>query len=144
MNKKCLIYLFYFSLVFCIAVSSHEDKIITLKNNELIGLPQQYQPAYLDIQNRLLRIKSKQINFSPCISKYFPDDNQFDIKISSSWYHDLSIMPPYISILIQPKGKDYSFDLLFNMDTLKPFEIKIVTKESNKVTSWHKVLNDKK
>jgi hypothetical protein len=143
MIKRISLFIFFLLFSFSITALAHVDRIINIKNGELIGLPEKYQPAFLDLQNKSLRIGNNKFEFPPCISKYFPNGNQYDIKITSSWYHDLSEMPPYLSILIQPLGKDYGFDLLFNMDTLKLIKIEIVIHESNKVTSYHQVLIDK-
>jgi hypothetical protein len=139
MKKKIFLSVFFLALVFCVSASAHQDRIITMENGKLIGLPERYQPAHLDLQKKSLRIGANQFNFPACVLKYFPNDDQYDIKITSSWYHDLSILPPYLSISIQPRGKDYSFDLLFDMDTLKPIKFEIQIRQPN-MTSFHELV----
>lgn len=139
MNRTIYLIICLLPILFCDSASAHQDRIIDLKNGELIGLPEKYQPAYLNIEKKTLQIGATRFEFPACVSKYFPETNDYDIQITSSWYHDLSKLPPYLTISIRPKGKDYSFNLLFDMDTLKPYKFEIQIHESDTVTSFHEL-----
>jgi len=139
MNKKIYCLLFFIFLVFCVPSSAHQDRIVTIEDGTLSGLPKKYQPAYLDLDKKILQIKNNRFNFPPCVSKYFPKNDQYDVQITSSWYHDLSSLPPYLSISIHPKNKDYKFNLSFNMDTLEPIGFEIEIRESDVLTSFHQL-----
>ena len=116
-------------IVLCAPLFAHQDTIITIKNNELVGLPKEYQPAELDLKEYRLRIKDHVMEFCPFIKSLFPDGKPYDLSITSSWYHDRSILPPYISLDIRPQGKNVSHRILFNLDTLDVIEVSKVIRD---------------
>jgi hypothetical protein len=142
-NKKVCYFALLLLCAFYVLAFAHKDRIITIENGNLIGLPEEYQPAKLNLQKMYLQIGHNRLDFPPCISKYFPEDNQYTLEIAASWYHDLSILPPYLSISIKPNGKDYSFDLMFDMDTLNPIEFEIEIRESPTLIFCHQIKIDK-
>lgn len=140
--KKLLTIICIF-LIFCLNdVFAHEDMIITLQDGKLVNLPEQYQPASFDKNEFILQLGDKQIVFPECLKSYFPENHLYDLFLTASWYHDLSTLPPYLSFSIRPKGKDYSFNILFDMDTLIPFHIGIELKESEIVISNYQLSID--
>lgn len=118
---------------------AHQDRIIELKNGRLVGLPDQYQPAYFDLENKSLQIGTNRIIFPPCVSTYFPDNEKYKLFITSSWYHSSDLLPPYIVFHIRPQNRDYNYELVFELDTLKPYHFLIHAKKSNSVTAMHKI-----
>ena len=104
---------------------AHQDRIIVLENNNLVGLPAEYQPAQLDLKASKLRIKNHEMDFSPYVKSFF-EEEPYEIQISSSWYHTRSSLPPYLQIRIIPEDKDYRYQLLFNMNTLEIIDIEVV------------------
>jgi len=116
-------------LLISISVQAHKDRLITLENECLVGLPNEYQPAQLNLNEGRLRIKNHVMVFPPYIRSLFPE-NRYHLEITSSWYHERSILPPYLSIHIIPDGKDFSYEMLFNMDTLEIIKIEVVIHEA--------------
>jgi len=127
------------------SANAHQDTIIKrAANGALSGLPEQYQPAILSLDESFLQIGSNKIIFPPCIAKYFPSQGEYEVGITASWYHGpMSGLPPYISIKIHPQGKDYSYGLLIDLDTVKPIELKIIIKETKSSTAYHTIEIDK-
>jgi hypothetical protein len=115
-------------------LQAHEDAIIQLKGTNLVGLPKTYAPAELDMKAFRLRIGSHAMTFSPFLKSLFDEPNE--LRISASWYHERSTLPPYLLLHIQPKKKDFSYSILFNMDTLDVIEVSVTLRESD-ATSRH-------
>lgn len=130
---KIILILSFYSSAF-----AHQDRVITLsEDGRLEGLPQQYQPANLDLTLMAFQIGMNTFNFPACVSKYFPADKKYKIQITSSWYHDRSLLPPYIKIKIFPHGRNFEYGLLFELDTLKPIEFQVMTHDSEHSMSYH-------
>ena len=111
-------------------LQAHEDTIIQLKGTNLVGLPKSYAPAELDMKAFRLRIGSHAMTFSPFLKSLF--DEPHEIRISASWYHERSTLPPYLLLHIQPKKKmDFSYSVLINMDTLDVIEVSVTLRKSD-------------
>jgi len=137
-----MLFVLFISAVICFSASAHQDRIIKLENGVLVGLPDKYQPAYFNLQKKSLQIGVNQLDFPPCISNYFSEDAQDDILITSSWHHDLTTIPPYLLISIQPQERYYSYKLLFDMDTLKPYDFQIDIRRTQTFTSHQSLVID--
>jgi hypothetical protein len=111
---------------------AHEDHIIKIKDDKLVGLPDKYAPAEISLKESRLRIGDHVMVFSPLLKSLF--DLPHDLKLTASWYHDPKIVPPYLVIAIQPKGKDFSYKLMLNLDTLDLIELSVTLRESEKST----------
>jgi len=118
---------------------AHQDKIIELNNGKLVGLPDQYQPAYFDLEKKSLQIGTNRIIFPPCVTTYFPNSEKYKLLITSSWYHSSELLPPYIVFHIRPQNRDYNYELVFELDTLKPYHFLIHAKKSNSVSAMNKI-----
>lgn len=126
--------------VFCIlfllmssSLLAHKDKIITYENGKLIGLPKQYQPAEFDSKKLRLRIKNHVLNISKSayLNSFFSEGNKYDLQIYYSGSNPrLPSMPPCIGFHIKPLGKDFSYNICFNMDTLDVTGITVVLRTS--------------
>ena len=114
------------------ALQAHEDTIIQLKGTNLIGLPKNYSPAEFDAKAFRLRIGSHAMTFSPFLKCFFDEPHQ--LRISASWYHERSTLPPYLLLHIQPKKKDFSYGILVNMDTLDVIEVSVTLRVSDTTT----------
>lgn len=133
---------FFFFLLVCFAASAHQDRIITLRHGELIGLPEKHRPAQLDLERGSLRIGGNRLDFPPCMARYFPKDRAYTVRVAASWTHDASLLPPYLSILVEPRGKHYAFQLLLNLNSLRPIRFEIQVRESQRATSTYEILID--
>jgi hypothetical protein len=111
---------------------AHEDTIIGLENKKLVGLPKEYTPAELDLKDFRIRIKDHAMAFSPSLKSFF--DQPHDLRIFASWYHDRQILPPYLLLRIQPKKKDFRYEILLSLDTLALVQLSVVLQESDSTT----------
>jgi len=109
---------------------AHEDKILTLSDGQITGLPKRYEPASLDIGSGTLRIGTREIILSPSLRALFPEDGSYDLRITASWYHEPEIIPYYIALHITPKGRDFSYVILLNLDSLEPIRVQVELRES--------------
>lgn len=85
------------------ALHAHEDTIIQLEGTNLAGLPKNYSPAEFDMKAFRLRVGGHAITFSPFLKSLF--DEPHELRISASWYHERSTLPPYLLLHIEPKKK---------------------------------------
>ena len=99
--------------------------MIGLNGSNLIGLPTEFQPAKLDLENGILSIAEKKLVFAPFLRNIFVETARSDIRISSSWYHDTKIMPPYIDLRMTPKGRGFSYHVLVDMKNLVILEVEL-------------------
>src|SRR5262249_42472620 len=115
------------------ALHAHKDTIIQLKGTRLVGLPKHYGPAELDMRAFRLRIGSHAMTSSPFLKSLF--DEPQEVSVSAAWYHERSTLHPYLLLHIQPKTKkDFSYGILFNMDTLDVIEVSVTLRESDTTT----------
>lgn len=115
---------------------AHQDRILSLNEDKLVGLPEKYLPAEYDATRKKLRVRNHEMVFSPYLSSLFPNDIDYELKITASWYHESNTLPPYINFEIKPLGKDYSYRILLNLETLELLELSIELRESKNSTRW--------
>jgi hypothetical protein len=123
--KKLPLILFLLPLISC-AVWAHKDRIIKLDGNQLLGLPEKYQPASFSLSDNTLRIKNHEMIFAPYIEAFFTEEN-CKLEFFASWYHNIDLLPPYLLIRITPVDRDYYYELHFGLDSLDLIEAKVVT-----------------
>src|SRR5688500_17134089 len=107
---------------------AHSDARIELKHGALVGLPKKYAPAELNVKASRIRVGNHVMTFSPLLQSLF--DQPHNLEISASWYHDKQILPPYITLLVHPKKKDFSYQILLNLETLQLVELSVILRES--------------
>ena len=99
------------TLLACCPASAHEDRFLGVSPSGLItGLPAQYGPLRLDVRYSSNRnVKSVRftshkfsIALNRCVLEHLTHVKE--IRASGSWYHDLSHMPPYISLQFLQKA----------------------------------------
>jgi hypothetical protein len=122
-------------VIFAHPASAHMDRIIQLKETQLDGLPEEYMPAVLSLKDNYLRIANRRLNFPDCLVDLLAGEGEADLKITSSWYHDLTEMPPYIELKFHPASNmyGYKYGLLLNMKTLEPIHFQEYTPIENGV-----------
>jgi len=111
------------------AVHGHRDLIIQLQGGKLVGLPRRYEPATLDLRSFRIQIRGKGKEFSPFLKSLFQEP--YDLRLSASWYHERSILPPYLLVRISPKGESYSHEILFDLDALQLIHVERVVREAH-------------
>ena len=99
----------------CGSALAHVETAIRLEGKTLVGLPSRYSLAELDLEALRLRINGHAMKFSPLMRSFFIRQ-PYGSELSASWYHG---GPPYLVLHITPKGRDYSYNLVFELDTLR-------------------------
>jgi hypothetical protein len=99
------------------------DTRIELEGTHIVGLPSKYAPAEFDAKALRLRIGRHGITFVGILGTFFEEPHK--LEISSSWYHDRDLLPPYIVFHIQPRGRDHEFAIMLALDTLRVIEATI-------------------
>lgn len=110
---------------------AHEDATIRLKGTKLVGLPEKYAPAEFDRVECRLRIGKHERKFPPLLRSLFEQPS--DLHVTASWENNKRL-PPYIALNIYPKGRDFSYKLLFNLDTLEVIEVYVVLNISESIS----------
>ena len=103
---------------------AHRDTPIELQGRRLVGLPSTYSPAEFDQKTLRLRIRNHEITLVGIIGTFFEEPHE--LRIFASWYHEREISPPYIGFRIKPKGRDYEFDVVLALDTLRVISATII------------------
>jgi hypothetical protein len=119
-------------------IDAHEDIIIHLRGNKLVGLPARYSPAEFDTKTLRLTIGKHSKELSPWLKGLF--ELPHDLEFSASWYHQPSpTLPYYLLITISPKHKDFRYGILVALDTLDLLRVYVDVIESrigNQVGSY--------
>lgn len=110
-------YLLFF--LFPAVAHSHEDTTLHVQGSQIVGLPEQYQPAVFDPSTRTFAIAGTKVLFPECYGNFFPLSADYQIAIHSSWYHDLEMLPPYIAVHLTEGGEERRH--FFLMHPLRPF-----------------------
>ena len=97
---------------------AHEDSIIRLSGEKLEGLPAKYQSASFSFRERRIVLGPISVVLPDCIWKRFGTIRETDLSFQASWYHDPSILPPYITVSIGKAPGKIGHELLLNLDTL--------------------------
>ena len=111
-----------FSLV-AVSALAHEDSLVEITaDGTLRGLPAKYAPARLlhGASFFHLRLGPREISLSPCLTSRV-ELGTAKLRAYASWYHERSILPPYIGIDVvhgdRQQGFFNGFSLLFNLET---------------------------
>ena len=120
------------ALVMPNVLQAHVDTLIRIKGTNLVGLPKNYEPAEFDTNAFRLRLARHEVTFSPFLKSLF--DAPHELRFLASWYHERSTLPPCLVVEIRPKNKDFSYSILFNMDTLDVIDVSVTLKESDTVS----------
>lgn len=118
---------YYSIILFSMCASgahAHMDTFLYCEGPNIIGLPPKYQPAYLDIDESRLRVGNHEMEFTPYLKQFFPEQPCY-LDIRASWYHRKTIggLPPYMSIRISSNTNRFHH-LLFDMNTLEVIKIR--------------------
>ena len=120
-----------FAMVLPISPSAaHQDTLFQRSaNGSLGGLPHSYLPASLGVVkagdgqlvNVTLVLSGQRNELPQCLAQLFDIPDPKKMTTSGSWYHDLSLLPPYLSINLPTQTAENGFydghSLLFNLKT---------------------------
>jgi hypothetical protein len=68
------------------------------------------------------------MTFSPLLKGLF--DQPYDLNIFASWDLEVEGFPAYILLRIQPKLKDFGYDIILDLRTLDVIELSVVLHDS--------------
>lgn len=113
---------------------AHKDTVIWLKGGKLEGLPPNYQPASFSFKNRRIAVGSVSVVIPECIWKRLGNIKEADLLFVASWYHDPSVVPPYIALFTGKAQGKSGYELLLNLDTLAVISFQQRTVEPDQTT----------
>ena len=117
---------------------AHQDRVIKLApDGRLQGLPPEYEPARLFLparggtENVVLQLGGKRLKFPECLSTLFAKASRPHMLLSASWYHDSTILPPYLAIRLPvsaPNAHGFydGWSLLVDMTTVRVLKVEAV------------------
>ncbi len=111
-------------------LSAHKDRKIAIDGTALIGLPPEFTPAALDVAAGSMTVGKHRMHFTPYLRAFFSGEHASDLRITASWYHERQVLPPYICIEIFPRQRDFSYALLFNLETMDLIRAEVVVRAS--------------
>jgi hypothetical protein len=96
---------------------AHKDRVLSIaKNGDLVELPAQFQPASLNIAfakasnatspvtAMVLKFGRNEIVLPACVRRLLASRHLGHVSVSASWYHDLALLPPYLSLIFYKPG----------------------------------------
>ncbi len=135
-KPRNLVYCLLAMWLVCASAYAHTD--VPLKptadgrlvaDSQDMKVPQEFQPLeYVKgvKGEHVIRIGDHSMKLAPYFESLFPDDGKYKVHFSTSWYHDLSLLPPYLLMRIEPEGRQFSYHLLLNMKDLSVIELSVV------------------
>lgn len=114
-------------VILCGSLFADVDTIVDLKGKAIVGLPTTYSPAELDLEAFRLRVGQHVMEFCPLFKGFFKRQ-PYDLQISGSWGPGQK--PPYLLLQITPKGRDYTYRLLFDLNTLRLLGVFVTLRSS--------------
>lgn len=126
---------------------AHQDRIFSIvsSSGKVDGIPEKFGEVFVLVDwaknsdgGVKVSIGSRHLNLPTCVSKHFMESSQAKMRISGSWYHDRSILPPYLSIELPDKaaprtnfGFENGYKILLNLETAEIIEFEQAIVEAN-------------
>lgn len=66
-----------------------------------------------------LRIGKRELQLSRFLKALLNQEKPCELTIAASWYHDRSILPPYIALRTEPPNRAFRYEALINLETLE-------------------------
>ena len=136
-SLRCLLLVLVIAVAPAAAVLAHQDRIIELQGDRLVGLPRRYEPAILDLKSFRIGTRGQRKEFSPFLKNLFRQPH--DLRLSASWYHHASTLPPYLLLRITPRGEEHSHQILIDIEALRLIYVERVVRESNGATRHQRI-----
>ena len=100
-----------------------DGKLVADSQNSKV--PLEFQPLEYLKKEQVIRIGKHRMKLAPYFQSLFPDDEKFEVHFSASWYHDLTLLPPYMLVHIKPSGRQFSYRLLLNLKDLSVIQFSV-------------------
>jgi hypothetical protein len=88
-------------------------------------IPQEFLPLEYSEEEQVIRIGKHRMKLAPYFQSLFPDDGDYKVRFSTSWYHDLTLLPPYMLVHIEPSGRQFSYRLLLSLKDLSVIKFSV-------------------
>jgi hypothetical protein len=124
---------------------AHQDSILKVyADGRIDGLPAQYNPASLrvvfsrnnepgwpPVSSLELKLGGKSVVVPECVTGPILTSSIKDVRVVASWYHDTSMLPPYLDVTFYDPGNQDAiarpgYKLLFNLSTGKLFQMEVM------------------
>ncbi|HEU4429046.1 MAG TPA: hypothetical protein VFT98_09850 [Myxococcota bacterium] len=113
---------------------AHQDRVFELlPNGAVVGIDPKYEPVSILVAGDggqmevSVRIGTRRTDLPPCVARYFRLPTAQRIHLSGSWWHDFSLLPPYLQIELPQRVSELDvmdgISLLFNLQTGELIEI---------------------
>ena len=131
-----------FTTTICFA---HRDTVLKIDaGGRFDGLPPEYNPASLrvdfsrssesgepPISSLELKVGGKTIVVPECVTGLILTRSMKDVRVIASWYHDTSLLPPYLEVTLYDPGHEKTpyrpgYSLFFNLSTAKLFKMDVI------------------
>ena len=125
------------------AKEAHQDRLLKLHENGFIeGLPEQYSPAFLDLETQTLRIGQRIVKLPNCMSHYYHSVKNPVVLLSASWYHSQKVLPYYKNYKVREIRQDYEYQSLLGLDSLEVIQTNIIIHGNNNSYRIHRLERD--
>lgn len=105
-------------------LNAHSDRTLQLEGKKMIGLPPAFGTAEFSWEDKMMRVGENQINLW-AFENVIPYGQEYEISISSSWYHDASSLPPYVVIHLDPKETKFKYTILLSLEDLELIDVSL-------------------
>lgn len=104
----------------CVPVAdAHQDRVIKLEGDRLVGLPDQYAPAEFSIGKRTVCIGGNKVRIPDCLWTLWANPEPEAFRISASWYHDPDHSPPYLIFGAPSADGTIAYRVTLDLDSLQ-------------------------
>ncbi len=138
---------FLLMFLVCSECFAHKDRIFSVSstNGKVEGIPEKFGEVFILVDwnkkpngSVKITIGSHVLDLPTCVSKLFMGSNHDKMRITGSWYHDRSVLPPYLSIELPDKSASKpnsnlvsGHKILMNLETAEIIEVEKLVVEAN-------------
>lgn len=116
-EMRKLVVIFALILVCADVVVAHIETTLEWEDGKITGLPERYEPASFDLENREIRIGSNSVTIPDKVWAFLEGKNE--IGIHASWYHDSESFPYYLGIQFQDDADSSTINLAVTLESLE-------------------------
>jgi len=120
---------------------AHQDMFFRIADDgELVGFPAEYGPAYIrlrfgapdaasqTLESAVVVLGKQSVALPTCIRKLFSVPQGEQISAHGSWYHDLKLLPPYLTFNLPQNSETPEYfnghSVTFDMQTARLLEVR--------------------
>ena len=118
-------FILLFMVVAANFLCAHTDTGLVVEGDKLVGLPEEYGECEFNWEEKYITINDKRVNLRG-YENYIPFEQEYDVYVAASWYHDKEIMPYYVNISLTPKDRTFRYSLLLDLRTMEPLSLSLI------------------